>query len=119
MLRDTFYIPGETESDKDTFRTMVRLNASHDIYKAHFPGNPITPGVCLLQIALELLGDKFNRDLRLVSAKNIKYLKVISPIENPVIEFVIKFKTDDDLIFAAISIVYGENIFTKIEATYK
>ena len=30
----------------------VRLNASHVIYKAHFPGMPITPGVCIIQMCV-------------------------------------------------------------------
>ena len=33
----------------------VRLNASHVIYKAHFPGMPITPGVCIIQMVTECL----------------------------------------------------------------
>ncbi|HNW56907.1 MAG TPA: 3-hydroxyacyl-ACP dehydratase [Bacteroidales bacterium] len=119
MLKDTFYTVVKTESGDDTYRADVKLNRLHEIYKAHFPGNPITPGVCLLQIVLELLSDKFNRDLRLVQAKNIKYLKVISPVENPEIEFVIKYRIENDMIFAVTNIVCGETIFTKIEATYK
>lgn len=119
MLKDTFYNIEKTESVEDTFRTVVKLNDSHEIFKVHFPGNPITPGVCLLQIGLELLNDKFDRDLRLIKAKNIKYLKVISPVENPIIEFVIKYRIENDLIIANINIVRGETVFTKIEATYK
>ena len=32
----------------------VILNPDHLIYKAHFPGQPVTPGVCILQIIQEL-----------------------------------------------------------------
>ncbi len=32
----------------------ISLNADNVIYKAHFPSNPITPGVCLIQMALEI-----------------------------------------------------------------
>jgi len=119
MLANTFYTVEKTDSTQNTYRAEVRLNASHEIYKAHFPENPITPGVCLLQIAIELLNLKFERDLRLMEAKNIKYLKVINPITNPIIEFVIQYKTLNDKIFADILIVDGKNVFTKISAIYK
>ena len=33
----------------------VILNPDHLIYKAHFPGQPVTPGVCILQMIRELL----------------------------------------------------------------
>jgi 3-hydroxyacyl-[acyl-carrier-protein] dehydratase len=119
MLENSFYTVGKTESTENSFRAEVILNASHEIFKAHFPGNPITPGVCLLQIALELLNVKFERNLRLVQASNIKYLKVVNPLEDPKIEFIIQFKTENDLIYADISIVVDEKVFTKIAATYK
>jgi 3-hydroxyacyl-[acyl-carrier-protein] dehydratase len=119
MLENSFYNVEKTESTEDTLFAEVLLNVSHEIYKVHFPGNPVTPGVCLLQIALELLNLKFQRKLRLVSARNIKYLKVINPIENPKIEFGVLFKTENDLIFADINITVGETVFTRISATYK
>ena len=119
MLENSFYTVEKTESNQNTYRVGVALNSSHEIYKAHFPENPITPGVCLLQMALEILNSKFERNLRMVQAKNIKYLKIINPLENPKIEFVIQYKTQNDLIFADINIVVGETDFTKVNATYK
>jgi 3-hydroxyacyl-[acyl-carrier-protein] dehydratase len=119
MLENTFYSVEKTESTQNTYRADVKLNASHEIYKNHFPGNPITPGACLLQMALELLNERFERKLLLVQAKSIKFLKVINPLENPKIAFLIKYKTENDLIFADINIVAGETVCTKINATYK
>jgi 3-hydroxyacyl-[acyl-carrier-protein] dehydratase len=119
MFDNTFYTIEKTESIGNTYRAGVTLNASHEIYKAHFPGNPITPGVCLLQMAMEILNSKFDRNLRLVHAKNIKYLKVINPLENPELEFIFQLKTENDLIFTDIDIIAGETVFTKVSATYK
>jgi 3-hydroxyacyl-[acyl-carrier-protein] dehydratase len=119
MLENSFYTVEKTESAGNNYCVGLVLNPLHEIYKVHFPGNPITPGVCLLQISLELLNIKFERKLRLIGARTIKYLKVINPIENPKIEFVIQYKTENDLIFADINIVAGETVFTKINATYK
>jgi 3-hydroxyacyl-[acyl-carrier-protein] dehydratase len=118
MLENSFYSVTKTESSDNSLAITVALNPLHDIYKAHFPGNPITPGVCLLQIALELLNQYFKRSLRLTEAKNIKYLKVINPLENPEIEFNIKYKTEAGSILADINIVAGQTLFTKINATY-
>ncbi len=119
MFDNTFFTVGKTITDNNKIRVAVVLNPSHEVYKAHFPGNPITPGVCLLQMALEILNLHFNRRLRLIHARNIKYLKVISPLENPEIDFVIQYKTENDLVIADIDIVAGETFFTKISATYK
>jgi 3-hydroxyacyl-[acyl-carrier-protein] dehydratase len=119
MLENSFYTVEKTQSAENSYCVCLVLNPSHEIYKVHFPGSPITPGVCLLQISLELLNLKFERKLRLIGAKNIKYLKVINPLENPKIEFIIQYKTENDLILADISVVAGETVFTRISATYK
>ena len=31
----------------------VRLDASHPVYRGHFPGHPVLPGVCTLQLVRE------------------------------------------------------------------
>ena len=33
----------------------VRLDASHPVYRGHFPGHPVLPGVCTLQLVRECL----------------------------------------------------------------
>jgi 3-hydroxyacyl-[acyl-carrier-protein] dehydratase len=119
MLRNDFYTIVNTINGEGSMIIGIKLNHDHYIYRAHFPGNPITPGVCLIQIALELFENSFDRKFRLIEAKNIKYLKVINPIENPEIEYNIKYTYSSDLIQADISIVAGETLFTKITATYK
>ena len=39
----------------------LQLHPEHEIYQAHFPGNPITPGVCQVQIVAELAGRQLQR----------------------------------------------------------
>lgn len=57
----------------------ILLNPEHFIYKAHFPGEPITPGVCIMQIAKELLEETVETALRIVKVKNVKFLSVMTP----------------------------------------
>ena len=51
----------------------VELLPESPIYAAHFPGFPVTPGVTLVQMALELM------DLKLKSAKDIKFVVPVLP----------------------------------------
>lgn len=60
----------------------IALNPEHFIYQAHFPGEPVTPGVCIIQIAQELLEDVLGKALMLVKVKNVKFLSVISPLQS-------------------------------------
>lgn len=65
----------------DTYH--IRLHADHPIYRAHFPGNPITPGVCLVKIVSEVVGHQLGRSLELRRIVNLKFASVISPVETP------------------------------------
>lgn len=71
----------------------VKINPAHRIYEGHFPGNPVTPGVCLVQICTELLERITGRRLDLTTIKKIKYLNVVHPDDEPFFEF---SKTVDD-----------------------
>lgn len=58
----------------------VILNPDHLVYKAHFPGQPVTPGVCILQMIQELLSEQMGMPLFIKKIKNVKFTRMISPI---------------------------------------
>ncbi|WP_301869040.1 hydroxymyristoyl-ACP dehydratase [Bacteroides caecimuris] len=60
---------------------MIRIQLLREsrIYKAHFPEHPITPGVCIIQIATELIEDLKGENLALKEVVNAKFLAVIDP----------------------------------------
>lgn len=60
----------------------IKLIPSCPIYKAHFPGYPITPGVTLVQIATEIMGKQ------LKGARDIKFIEPIFPsADGPVLRY--------------------------------
>ena len=54
FLNNLYHIVSKDVVDA-SIRYNIHLDASHFIYQAHFPDEPITPGVCIIQIAKELL----------------------------------------------------------------
>ena len=66
----------------------IVLEEKSFIYKAHFPGDPITPGVCIIQIAKELLEDYAHKRYTVKTIKNVKFLNVISPVTTPHVTYV-------------------------------
>lgn len=61
----------------------VALHPDHVIYGAHFPGHPVTPGVCILALLVELLEQQQSRALTLDEVKNLKFIAPISPVSDP------------------------------------
>ena len=71
-----------------TTRYDVSLQEKSLIFQAHFPGEPITPGVCIIQIAKELLEDYVQKCYTIKTIKNVKFLNVISPVPTPHVTYV-------------------------------
>jgi 3-hydroxyacyl-[acyl-carrier-protein] dehydratase len=86
-MTDNLYTTINVEDNENGFVAEIETNPSHIIYKAHFPGNPITPGVCIIKTAKELLENKINRKLWLKNVKNVKFLSVIIPAEGKRIKY--------------------------------
>ena len=81
---------------ESSLRYDIQLDASHFIYQAHFPGEPITPGVCIIQIAKELLEEHLNQKFNIKMIKNVKFLNVISPLATPNVTYVFEKIMPDD-----------------------
>lgn len=67
----------------------VRLNADSVIYAAHFPGKPITPGACIVQMTLEMAERLTDRRMDITAIKSVKFLNVLSPTATPTVVFAI------------------------------
>lgn len=118
MLED-FYTVKEKIITEKGFETRIALNRDHLIYKAHFPGNPITPGVCMIQICQELVAGHYGKSLHMTGAKNIKFLNVLNPQEHEEVVFIVEFKNSDSEIKAVIVVRDNEKEFAKISAEYR
>jgi len=92
---DSLYVIDSSSKTPEGYLFDFHLDEGHVIYKAHFPGEPITPGACILDIALELLGRCAGKKLELSCAKNVKYLSILRP-ENARVQARIYKITEED-----------------------
>lgn len=119
-LTDDLFIVEAFCDTESGFEAVLRTNPSHFIYKAHFPENPITPGVCVIQAAGELLEHKINRKVYLKTLKNVKFLSVIIPAEGKKIKYTFTniadvengckaqvTVCDDTIVYAKISLIFS------------
>lgn len=81
ILKNSLYKVLHKEMDAAGITYSVELDSEHFIFKAHFPGQPIMPGVCIVQMVKELLEDCLGKSFRISRIKNVKFLSVISPLE--------------------------------------
>ena len=117
MLIQDFYIIHSSNKSENSLFTEIHLNPEHEVYKGHFPQQAVVPGVIQLQIIKELLEKDLSINLMIKEVIMAKYLNMITPEENPVLEITIENRlneTGDYLINAVIS--KDDIIFTKLKA---
>ena len=124
MLQGNFYaIQSFSVSDQVSFplefTATTRLNAGHPVYRGHFPGNPVVPGVCQIQMVTELTGKAVNKKLMLAESDNITFLSLINPDLNPELEFRILIKeADAGQLSVTASILAGSTVFLKFKGKF-
>lgn len=117
LINNFFYITRKDEMNSlPVFQ--VKLRPDHFIYSVHFPNNPVTPGVCLVQMAIEILEQHFQRPLQLDTAVNIKFKKPIHPDTEPMFIFN-KLAWDGNLLAAQVSVEDKDSQFVKMSLRLK
>ena len=108
------------EGDSNKLSAMIRLNPSHEIFKGHFPGNPILPGVCVVQILKEILMYQSDNKLILNYASSIKYLSYINPLVNNIINIDVEPGEAGDGNILCNAILYFESVvFCRFKGEFK
>jgi 3-hydroxyacyl-[acyl-carrier-protein] dehydratase len=91
ILKDNLYSIQSQNIGENKACFRVSFDAEHFIYKAHFPKNPITPGVCLIQMVIELFSALHGADLCIKTLRNVKFTAPISPLEFPQVDVALEF----------------------------
>lgn len=93
FLNDLFVIKKNlSERNSNKLSIQIQLKSSHEIFKGHFPGNPILPGVCMVQIMKEILMKELDNKLILNNADSIKFVSFINPEIHSIIYIDVEFK---------------------------
>lgn len=114
LINDFFYITKNIQQSEDKIVASVKINPAHQIFRAHFPGNPVVPGVVSIQMINEILSEYLGKKLMLLKARNIKFPAMINPYINPELHFNIDFHTEEtENIKVNAQIFFEETIFIK------
>lgn len=95
----------------------LELIPSSVIYQAHFPGEPITPGVCIVQMGKELVEDALQQELHVSYVKNVKFLSILTPTQSTSATFLLQkitFSEDGKEVKAQIVVTSGDEAKAKL-----
>lgn len=106
MLLNSYFTIINRETDGDSHTLSIRLLKEHPVYQGHFPGNPVSPGVCNMQMIKECAEEIVGKSLVFTTLSQYRLMAVVSPYRNENITLSLTVKNNDgkfDLVASALS----------------
>ncbi|MCB0454563.1 MAG: 3-hydroxyacyl-ACP dehydratase [Aequorivita sp.] len=119
MLIEGLYKATANEKTAEGISAKVHLNKDHAIFKGHFPGNPVMPGVCMIQIIKELTEEATGKNLFLTVSSNIKFMAIINPEKNPDLQLAIDIVQENGEVKVKNTTSFEDTVALKLSATFK
>jgi 3-hydroxyacyl-[acyl-carrier-protein] dehydratase len=110
MLVNDFFTISKLEKEGFEIRADLFINADHKIFEGHFPGQPVVPGVCMMQMIKEIIEKVIGEKTDLVSAREMKFLAIIDPKENNMIRATLKYNIEEDGNMAVSATLFKESL---------
>lgn len=119
LFKDDFYSIESSRDEENAKVFSIKLNEDHDIYKGHFPGNPVTPGVVQMEIIRELTSESLKNSVLLDSMGNCKFLAILNPNADRNVDVFLKISELEEKKFRVTAQIQNEStVFIKMNAIY-
>lgn len=120
ILQDFYKILSEEKVSDSKYTVTILVNEKHEVFKGHFPGNPIMPGVCMIQIIKELTESITKSSLMIQSLANVKFMALINPEATPKLRLELDITTTEDgLVKVKNTTYFNDTTALKLSNVYK
>ena len=120
LLKDFYKLISLEKNDSQKNLAIIFVNEKHEVFKGHFPENPIMPGVCMMQIIKELTEQITESSLIMQSLTNVKFMALINPEVNPELRLELDITTTNEgLIKVKNTTYFNETVALKLSSVYK
>lgn len=110
MLLNDFFSISKLEEEGFEIRADLVIDANHKIFEGHFPGHPVVPGVCMMQMVKEILEKVIGKKTNLVRAGEMKFLAILNPKENNMIRATLRYNIEENGNMAVSATLFKESL---------
>lgn len=118
ILKNDFYTITSLQQDGNSIDATLELNRLHAIFEGHFPGQPVVPGVCMVQMIKEILETATAASLQLKTADHIKFLSMVNPQETTGLQAKISYTSGDESMNVVATLSKGETVCLKLKGVF-
>ena len=124
LIKDYYTIENVSKLEDGAVRFDISLNADCPVYEGHFPGEPVSPGVCNIQMIKECAEQVTGKSLLLNNLQQCRLTTLVTPIQHPQVEVTILLEEKGDGYKLKATVGKGEDVYLDLKAeltedTYK
>lgn len=119
MLLNNLFTVASTDHAPGVLKASIRVQKDHQIFQGHFPGHPVVPGVCMIQMVKELLQTYTRQKLNIVAGDTIKFLSIINPEQHEQIQVEIQYTEATDKFLLNAVLFAGDVTFFKFKGAFQ
>src|SRR5665647_333419 len=119
MLKNELYKINSIAHNEGAIEASLEINKNNELFKGHFPGHPVLPGACMLQMVKEVLEGSLHKSVQLKKADYIKFLLIVDPARSNILQIKLIYKiTDNNNIHVTASLVAEKDICFKFKGLF-
>lgn len=119
MLSNDLFFIRTLDNQPGIINAGIELNPQHKIFEGHFPGQPVLPGVCMVQMIKEVLESSLGYALQLKSSDHIKFLSMVDPRQSPVLALAILYTLNGDAVSVTATLTRDVVICLKMKGVFE
>lgn len=124
LIKDYYTIENVLKQDDGIVRFDISLNADCSVYEGHFPGEPVSPGVCNIQMVKECAEQVAGKSLVLNNLQQCRLTTLVTPLAHPQVEVKILLEEKGEAYKLKATIGKNEDVYLDLKAeltedTYK
>jgi len=116
-ISNEIFIINKLEHHEGFIKAELLVNKHSEILKGHFPGQPVVPGACMLQLIKDILERALDASLLLKKADHLKFINLIVPEGDRVVLLDLSYKTDENIGVSA-KLLIGEVVCFKFQGSF-
>ena len=110
---------GKIAHEDGAISATLNINPDSEILKGHFPGHPVVPGACMLQVVKEVLDLTLNHRVRLKKADQLKFMIMIDPTNTVTVTLDMTYKkAEDDSIVVTAKLSNPDALYFKFQGSF-
>lgn len=118
MLTDPIFKILSINSTEGLISAALEIDINHEIFKGHFPEQPVLPGACMLQLVKDVLEKRLDKPLQLKIANNLKFLELINPQIITNLQLQLAYIIEDELVRVNGDLVAEDVVYFKFQGIY-